>query len=64
MRRPWRTFGIPVGAPLTGVLADALGVRPAVWSVARHQRHVRGAGGGPVLRDFPGPTTALYVLID
>ena len=32
--RLWRDLGFAVGALLTGVLADAWGVRPAVWSVA------------------------------
>ena len=32
--RLWRDGGFAVGAVLTGVLADALGVREAVWAVA------------------------------
>ena len=32
--RLWRDLGFAVGALLTGLLADALGIRPAVWAVA------------------------------
>jgi MFS family permease len=32
--RLWRDFGFAVGALVTGLVADAWGVRPAVWSVA------------------------------
>ena len=32
--RLWRDLGFAVGALLTGVLADAFGMRPAVWAVA------------------------------
>jgi MFS family permease len=32
--RLWRDLGFAVGALLTGLLADAWGVRPAVWAVA------------------------------
>ncbi|HET7397334.1 MAG TPA: MFS transporter [Intrasporangium sp.] len=32
--RLWRDLGFAAGALLTGVLADALGIRPAVWAVA------------------------------
>jgi MFS family permease len=32
--RLWRDLGFAVGALLTGLLADAWGIRPAVWAVA------------------------------
>jgi len=32
--RLWRDLGFAVGALLTGLLADAWGLRPAVWCVA------------------------------
>lgn len=32
--RLWRDLGFAVGALLTGVLADAFGIRPAIWAVA------------------------------
>jgi MFS family permease len=32
--RLWRDLGFAVGALLTGLLADAWGIRPAVWSIA------------------------------
>jgi MFS family permease len=32
--RLWRDLGFAVGALLTGVLADAWGIRPAIWIVA------------------------------
>jgi len=32
--RLWRDLGFAVGALLTGVLADAMGLRPAIWVVA------------------------------
>ena len=32
--RLWRDAGFAVGALVAGVVADALGVRPAVWTVA------------------------------
>ena len=32
--RFWRDLGFAVGAVLTGVLADAFGLRPAIWAVA------------------------------
>ena len=32
--RLWRDLGFAVGAVLTGVLADAFGVREAIWAIA------------------------------
>jgi MFS family permease len=32
--RLWRDLGFAVGAVLTGILADAFGIRPAVWAIA------------------------------
>jgi MFS family permease len=32
--RLWRDLGFAVGAILTGVLADAFGVREAIWAIA------------------------------
>ena len=32
--RLWRDLGFAVGALLTGVLADAFGIRDAIWAVA------------------------------
>ncbi len=32
--RLWRDLGFAAGALLTGVLADAFGIRPAIWAVA------------------------------
>ena len=32
--RLWRDLGFAVGALLTGLLADAFGIREAIWAVA------------------------------
>ena len=51
--RLWRDLGFAVGALLTGVLADAFGVREAIWAIAGLTAALRARGRGAHVRNPP-----------